>query len=147
MRDSLPSFLDVTIDFSQSHYYFPTIIIWAMGLMLLLIAVVYRKRLVEKLSNPAVELRFFEENADKFRLFATLILVVIYFWAMDEVGYMMPNTGYGFLICSVVFIFTLSTIYAHERSKRVMTIISANALIAPTVVWYVLGNLFDITLP
>lgn len=147
MSDSSASFLDVTIDFSQSHLFFPNLVIWLLGLLLLAIAVVYRGHLAAIARNPAKELRFFNANPDKFRLFATLALVAIYFYAMDEVGMLFPNTGLGFLICSVVFIFLLSFVYAHEHSKRVLVLISCNALISPTAAWLILGKLFDITLP
>lgn len=147
MIESLASLFEVSIDFDESHLYFPRIVISSIVTLLIMIAFIYRQRVIEIVKNPARELSFFKQNADKFRLFSTIVLVVIYFIAMEQVGMLLPNTGLSFLICSVGFVFALSLVYVHEYTRRTLTIISANAVIAPTVAWYVLGSLFDITLP
>lgn len=141
------SILEVSIDFSQSHLVFPRIIMGMLVAMLLVITVVYRQRLLQILANPAQELQFFDKHADKFRLFFTIGLVTIYIYAMDFVGAFFPNQGLGFLFCSIVFMFILSYNYAHQRTRKVLITIACNSIIAPLVAWYVLGQLFDITLP
>lgn len=143
----LSSLFEVSIDFDQSHLYFPRLILSLLVGMLVVIALVHRQRLLQILRNPRQELHFFEPNADKLRLFFTIGFVLVYLYAMDLVGGFFPNQGLGFLVCSIVFIFILATVYAHERSRRVMTIISCVAVIAPLLAWYVLGKLFAITLP
>lgn len=141
------SLLEVSIDFDQSHLFFPRLVLGLLAGMLVLLALVYRRRLAEIVSTRGAGMSFFVENADKFRLFSTLVLVVVYFMAMDYVGGLFPNTGLGFLLCSIVFIFLLSLVYAHELSRKVLFIIGCNALIAPLTAWIVLGKLFEITLP
>jgi hypothetical protein len=47
----------------------------------------------------------------------------------------------------MAFIFALSLVYVHEVTRRVLLVITSNALIAPLAAWYVLGTLFNITLP
>lgn len=143
----LSSLLEVSIDFDQSHLFFPRLILGLLVAMLVVIALVHRHRLLAIIRNPRQELHFYEESADKFRLFFTIGFVFVYLYAMDFVGGFFPNQGLGFLFCSILFIFVLSTVYAHERSRRVMTIISCNAVIGPLLAWYVLGKLFEITLP
>lgn len=147
MSQTLTSLLEVSIDFDQSHLFFPRLVLSLLAGMLVLIVALNYGRLVEIVRTRGAGLAFFEENADKFRLFSTLALVVAYFIAMDYVGQLFPNTGLGFLFSSMAFMFSLSLVYVHEVTRRVLLVISANALIAPLVAWYVLGTLFNITLP
>lgn len=147
MSQTIMSLLEVSIDFDQSHLFFPRLVLGLLAGMLVLLALVYRRRLAEIVRTRGAGLSFFEANADKFRLFSTLVLVVVYFLAMDYVGGLFPNTGLGFLLCSIAFIFALSLVYVHEISRRTLVIIGCNALIAPLTAWIVLGKLFEITLP
>ncbi len=147
MSQTITSLLEVSIDFDQSHLFFPQLVLGFLAGMLVLIIVLNYGRLVEIVKTRGAGLAFFEENADKFRLFSTLALVVAYFVAMDYVGQLFPNTGLGFLFCSMAFIFALSLVYVHEVTRRVLLVITSNALIAPLAAWYVLGTLFNITLP
>ncbi|UTW11492.1 tripartite tricarboxylate transporter TctB family protein [Marinobacterium rhizophilum] len=147
MSQTLTSLLEVSIDFDQSHLFFPRLVLVMLAGMLLLIAVLNRGRLAEIVRTRGANLAFFEANADKFRLFSTLVLIVVYFVSMDFVGQLFPNTGLGFLLCSIVFVALLSLVYVHEITRSVLLVIGCNALFAPLTVWYVLGSLFDITLP
>jgi len=91
--------------------------------------------------------QFFVRNADFFRLLVTLVLIPVYFWSMDAIGEVLPNMGLGFLLASIPFVFLMSMLYCHERTRRNITIITANAVIAPTVVWGVLYHLFLVSMP
>ncbi len=141
------SLLEVSIDFDQSHLFFPKIIFALIVGMLLLIMVVHRQKVMAILRNPKQELQFFDKNADKFRVFVTIGLVALYLYMMDIVGGYFPNMGMGFLLCSIVFMFLFSLLYAPLNGRKVLITIACNAIIAPLIVWYVLGNLFQITLP
>jgi hypothetical protein len=66
---------------------------------------------------------------------------------MDYVGEFFPNTGLGFLIMSIPYMFLLSLLYAHHRNGRYLLKIVLNSVLAPIVAWYVLARLFSITLP
>nr|WP_067293911.1 tripartite tricarboxylate transporter TctB family protein [Marinobacterium profundum] len=147
MSQTLTSLLEVSIDFDQSHLFFPRLVLGLLAGMLVLIVALNYGRLAEIVRTRGAGLAFFEANADKFRLFSTLALVIAYFVAMDYVGQLFPNTGLGFLFSSMAFMFSLSLVYVHEVTRRVLLVISSNALIAPLVAWYVLGTLFNITLP
>jgi hypothetical protein len=48
---------------------------------------------------------------------------------------------------SIVFIFVLSLLYVHRVDRRKMLVLSLNAVISPSVAWFVLAHLFNITLP
>lgn len=147
MGQQLHSLMEVSIDFEKSHLFFPTIILSLLGVLLVWIAIANHKMLLAKMKGEQGGFAFFVPGADKFRLFSTLILVTAYFYLMDVVGQMFPNTGLGFLLTSIPFVFLLSLVYAHGVTARVLLIISLNALIAPLCAWYVLGQLFGITLP
>lgn len=147
MSQSLSSLFEVSIDFDKSHLFFPTLISILIGVMLVWITVVNRHRLMAKFRGEQGGFSFWEEGADKFRLIATLVLVVAYFYLMDVVGQQFPNTGKGFLFTSIPFMFLLSIVYVHGITRRVLTIITLNSLIAPFAAWYLLGQVFGITLP
>jgi putative tricarboxylic transport membrane protein len=147
MSEFFSSLLEVSVDFETSHLIFPTIILSLLGFLSLWIVIANRKLLIAKAKGEQGGFAFFKPGADKFRLFATLALVAVYFYLMDVVGQQFPNTGYGFLFTSIPFIFLLSTVYAHQLDGKKLLIISLNAIIAPLCAWYVLGQLFSITLP
>lgn len=135
----------VTIDFEQSHLFFPSIII---GLVLILgsIIVLTQFRPVMR-SIRSGRYQFFVKNADFFRLIVTLALIPAYFWLMDFIGTVLPNMGLGFLLASIPFVFLMSMLYCHEKTRRNVIIITANALIAPTFVWVVLYHFFLVSMP
>ena len=142
------SLFHITIDFSQSHTFFPTIIEWVLLILFLAIAALYGRGFVRQVASGQRSLSLFRENYDKLRFYGTIVLTVIYFLAMDYVGEtFFPNTGLGFLTMSIPFIFVLSALYAHGLDRRKLTIIGLNAIIMPCAAWFVLAHLFRITLP
>lgn len=143
----LTEFFTVTINFEQSHLFFPGIIHWVLLLLFLLIVVFVGKPYLQAVKSGTRSLPFSEGHFDKFRFFGTLLLTVLYFILMEFVGAFFPNTGLGFLIMSIPYMFLLSLIYLHHRDKRHLIMISINSLVAPVTAWYVLARLFGITLP
>ena len=79
--------------------------------------------------------------------FGTLILTVIYFLLMVPVGDRWPNTGLGFLICSIPFVAAISILYMHDRSPRSLIPVLIVAVAAPTLVWWLSTYVFALTLP
>lgn len=144
---SISSWLDVKIDFDQSHLFFPHIIIALLIMVGLLIVVLESRQLISRLKTGDVNFSLFKPGADRFRFWGTVVLIVIYFWSMDAVGQLLPNMGMGFLLTSIPFILMMSLLYVHEFNRRKLLSIVLNAVIAPWVVWYVLGQWFAITLP
>ena len=147
MKSGLSSLLKIHIDFQQSHTFFPTIVTWVMGMLLVAIFVVYGIPYIRSVSRGERKISFSMRNIDTFRLLGTLILTVIYFLSMDYVGGFFPNTGLGFLFMSVPFMFLLSLLYVHGLNRMKLLIMSLNAIIAPGIAWLVLAKLFRITLP
>ncbi|MBT3145478.1 tripartite tricarboxylate transporter TctB family protein [Neptunomonas phycophila] len=147
MAQSLSSLLEITIDFDQSHLYFPRIVMVLLAVLLLWIVVSNVGRIRAALSGEGTRFQFFEPHADKLRLVATLALIPLYFVAMDYIDQLIPNMGMGFLLASIPFMFLLSFVYLHQRTPKLIMLIGANAIIAPLFVWFLLGQMFNISLP
>ena len=147
MEDGLSSLFKIKINFPESHIFFPTIVFWVLIFLLGLIFIVNGIPYLKALSSGKQKLSFSVAHIDKFRLVGTLILTIAYFLLMDYVGTFFPNMGYGFLFVSIPFIFLLSLLYAHTLTRRKIVIVLVNAVVAPSIAWYVLAKLFNITLP
>ena len=145
--DADKGFLSVHIDFSQSHLFFPNIIHWVLGILAIAILIVHRREIVDTLRAWRDKWMAREVDFDRLRLFGTIVIIVVYFMAMEPVGEFYPNTGFGFLVMSIPFMFLLSLLYVHEPNPKKLAIMGANAVIAPLVAWYLLAQLFFITLP
>jgi len=141
------SLLKVHIDFKTSHTFFPTIVLWVLLFLLALIFLFHGIPWLRDLRSGKRRLALSLAHLDKLRFFGTLVLTVAYFLLMDRVGRFFPNTGLGFLLVSIPFIFLLSLLYSHAVDRRKLVAITLNALIAPGVAWYVLAKLFNISLP
>lgn len=138
--------LTVTMNFETSHLYFPKIIIGILILLALAIAVVHLPKKLKEIKGGD-QAGFFVKNYDKVKLYGSIVLIAVYFKAMEVVGALFPNTGYGFLFSSIVFIFVASTLFLGKPTKREWIILTINSIVTPLFVWYVFGVLFFITLP
>lgn len=139
--------LTVSIDFDQSHLFFPKIIHWVLLILFLMIVIFVGRSYLREVRTGKKSLPFTEGRFDLFRFFGTIILTILYFVSMEYVGGFFPNTGLGFLIMSIPYMFLLSLLYVHHRDRRHLLMITLNSGIAPVVAWYVLAQLFGITLP
>lgn len=147
MESGLTSLLSVSIDFETSHLFFPRIIHWMMGGLFALILLTKVAPFLVAVKRGERTLPIVGEPMDRFRFFGTLILIAAYFYLMAIVGDLFPYTGYGFLFVSMAFVLLMSLLYVHEWTKRSVTIIVINAVVAPSLAWFVLAKLFTITLP
>lgn len=139
----LSSILNPQVDFDTSHLVFPTIVSIVLGLLGLAIVIRDRKAIMQSGAFWVKTFRFI----DKSRFFGTLALTVIYFTLMVPIGDIWPNTGYGFLICSIPFVFFTGLLYMHKYRKRDVIIMAVIAAVAPTLVWWLFSNVFYLTLP
>lgn len=140
-------FLNIQIDFDQSHMFFPKIMFGVLLLLGALIIVIYGIPLIKKVVSGQKKLSFFIKNFDKKRLFGTFALIFLYFFLLEPVGQIIPNSGFGFWATSVIFILCMSLLYMHKYTTKKIIIVLLNALIAPTICWYILGYVFNLTLP
>ncbi len=132
-----------------------------MGILVILLFVMSIQRFIKtkKENQPFIQLknkRFFEENWDKLKLFGTLVLFILYIFAMDVLG---------FLIASIVFIFLFNVLFAgvmqlEEIPKAFkektyfknegfcsVCISLLIAIIFSVGIWFLFGEVFSITLP
>jgi len=137
----------VKVDFSRSHLLFPSIIEWVLVGLLITIAIVHGRELAAywRAASPLTRLKNWQ--FDKRRLLGCLTLTPIYFLLMEPVGRIYPNSGIGFLLTSCIYGFALSWLFVRDNSRRKMALMGLNALITPTVVWFVFAHIFRITLP
>ena len=133
----------VSIDFQTSHLVFPTLVGALLALLGLAILVRDRHRIA---ASGGMWARTFHEM-DKRRFFGALGLTLVYFLAMVPVGDVWPNTGYGFLICSVPYILSLGFLFMHERTRSDVIATLVMAAVAPPVIWWLFSEIFFLTLP
>ncbi|PPC78232.1 tripartite tricarboxylate transporter [Pokkaliibacter plantistimulans] len=140
------SWLDVSIDFQTSHLLFPRIILILLAVTLLMIVVSNYRTLGARLRNAGINTAALA-SADWFRLGATFVLLISYFISMNAVGDQYPNQGFGFLFCSIPFMLLLSLVYMHQRTPKAVIGVLINAIVTPLAVWYLLGDVFGVSLP
>ncbi len=133
----------VEIDFATSHLVFPTLI----GIILLILgAAILVTQRREVLGSGAMWRETFA-RMDKPRFFGALILTVLYFTLMVPVGDFWPNTGMGFLLCSIPFVALTGVLFMHERTLRGLVPVFIVALAGPLLVWWLFSDVFFLTLP
>lgn len=147
MENEADSLFKISIDFDQSHLFFPSIVQWVLLVLLAAIFAIYGPGYIRDLRAGRKKLPFQGIPFDTLRFFGTVVLTIIYFQSMDIVGQFFPNQGLGFLIMSIPFMFILSLLYVHGITRRKLVAIGLTALIAPTVAWHTLENMFNISLP
>ncbi len=133
----------VTIDFKTSHTLFPTVI--ACVLAVLGLAIVIRDR--QRILQAGATWRATFADMDKIRFFGALGLTLLYFSLMVPVGNIWPNTGLGFLICSIPFVMATGILFMHERTFRAILPLAIIATVGPTFVWWLFTYPLFLTLP
>ena len=139
----MDSWTQVSIDFETSHLVFPTIV--AVILLLLGAAIVIRDR--QRILKSYSVWRGTMRDMDKARFFGTLALTLAYFSLMVPVGNLWPNTGAGFLICSVPYVLGIGVLYLHERTPRTILPVAILSVTAPPAAWWLFSYMFFLTLP
>ncbi|WP_181164592.1 tripartite tricarboxylate transporter TctB family protein [Amaricoccus solimangrovi] len=133
----------VTVNFETSHLIFPTLI--AIVLVILGLAILITNR--RQIAGAGPYWRGVLDRMDKVRFLGTIALTVIYFMLMVPVGDTWPNTGLGFLICSIPYVFLSGVLFLRHRAPRDLLPVAISALVAPTLVWWLFTDLFALTLP
>lgn len=133
----------VTIDFETSHLVFPKLIgaiLLALGLAIL----ATRRRQILAMGGYWADIL---ARMDRFRFCGTLVLTILYFTLMEPVGEIWPNTGLGFLACSIPYVLLTGVLFLHDRSFRAIVPVATTAAVAPPLVWWTFTRLFFMTLP
>ncbi|QDL94987.1 hypothetical protein FDP22_24330 (plasmid) [Paroceanicella profunda] len=114
-------------------------------LVLLGLAILLRDRARIAASGAAWRQTF--AAMDKPRFLGTIALTLVYFSAMVPVGDLWPNTGLGFLICSIPYVAGTGLLFMHDRSWRQAVPLAIVALAGPTFVWWLFTYPLFLTLP
>lgn len=133
----------VTVDFDTSHLIFPALI--AVILAILGVAILITNR--REIAGAGAYWRDVFGRMDRVRFLGTIAVTVLYFSLMVPVGNVWPNTGLGFLICSIPYVFLTGLLFLHHRSFRDVLPVAITAVVAPTLVWWMFTYLFFLTLP
>ncbi len=136
--------LNVSIDFAESHWFFPKIVITCIVIVLAVILVKERKTIAQSIAGFSFKSLINHEN---YKAYIFVALISVYILLMEALGEVFPNTGYAFLIATVPLLFVIPLLIEKELTKRKITIMAINAVISPIVAWVVLGQMFGITLP
>lgn len=133
-------FMNINIVYSESHYFFPKIVI---GIIVFLSAIILIQKIFEivKDKKSGVEkktFRFFEPGFDKVKLFGSLALFI---------GYVACLKPLGFLLASIIFVFLFNVLFCATLKLKSLLISAAVSVISSTTVWYLFGVVFRITLP
>ncbi|WP_428929316.1 tripartite tricarboxylate transporter TctB family protein [Marinibacterium sp. SX1] len=133
----------VTIDFDTSHLIFPTIIGCLLAVLGAAILWTRRRQILTAGGYWSGILR----DMDKIRFGGTLVLTLVYFLAMVPVGDIWPNTGLGFLVCSVPYVILTGVLFLHERTVATIWPVALAGVVAPLLVWWLFTEIFFLTLP
>lgn len=134
---------NITIDFDTSHLIFPTLVGCLMAILGM--AIVIRDR--HRIAAAGKYWRKTFHWMDKIRFFGSLGLTLAYFSLMVPVGNIWPNTGYGFLLCSVPFVFLSGLLFMHDRTIRATIPLAIVAVAGPVFVWWLFTYPLFLTLP
>jgi len=143
---------------STSHWLFPPIIMWILGI-LFVIMLIQRAIKCKRTGTPFINIkgyRFFIQDWDKVKLPGTLLLLVLYFPAMNLIGFLPASIVFVFLF-NVLFVglSQLKSIPVAFKTKqfwsnpdfRSLIISLIISVVASTVIWFLFGYVFRITLP
>lgn len=133
----------VNIDFETSHLIFPTIIGALLGVLGLAILVTHRRAILASGGYWADIVA----RMDKLRFFGMLALTLVYLTLMVPVGDIWPNTGMGFLVCSIPYVSLTGILFLHERGLREIWPVLVAGVVAPLIVWWMFTELFFLSLP
>ena len=134
----MKDFLTIEMTFSEYHLIFPKIMSIILVAILILMAVLNLIKRVKEGKLTDFRFKFFINNYDKVKLYGTIILLVVYVFVLDLIG---------FLPASILFVFLITLLFIGNYKRKSMIISLANALTTSVIVWYVFGYMFDITLP
>ncbi len=136
--------LDVSINFDQSHWFFPKIIITCLVFLLVIILVKERKAIMSSLQGFSLQKVI---NKDNYKAYLFIALISIYIVGMEALSEVFPNTGYAFLIATIPFLFVIPFLIEKEITQKKLLFITINSILSPVLAWFLLGQVFAITLP
>lgn len=132
----------INVVYSTQHWIFPTITIGVLVILgVLLIALEGRARVKAGKGFFVKPGRFFKENYDKVKFWGTIVLMFVYFFLLDKLG---------FTFWSMICLFLFNALFANKEQMKnpryhITSIIIS--VVACLLISIVFGTLFAITLP
>ncbi len=143
----------INYTFGQAHWIVPPAVIGFLAILLVII-LIRRGIRCAKENTPFINLnkQFMAENWDKMKLLGSMVLLLIYPFAMKAIH---------FLPASIILIFFFNILYcgvdklllikqggglANEGVKSVVLSLVIS-IIGSVVTWFVFGTIFQVTLP
>ena len=100
----------INVVYSTQHWIFPIITIGILVILgVLLIVLEGRARVKAGKGFFAKPGAFFEKNYDKVKFWGTLVLLVVYFFFLDKIG---------FTIWSIICLFLFNTLFANKEQMK-----------------------------
>lgn len=132
----------INVEYSTQHWIFPIITIGVLVLLgILLIILEGRARVKAGGSFFAKPGRFFAEHYDKFKFWGCIVLMIVYFFLLDKLG---------FTFWSMICLYLFNTLFANQtqlKSARYHVTSVIISVVACLIISVVFGTLFAITLP
>ena len=132
----------INVEYSTQHWIFPIITIGVLVILgVLLIALEGRARVKAGGRFFAKPGRFFAENYDKFKFWGCIVLMIVYFFFLDKLG---------FTFWSMICLYLFNTLFANKaqlKSAKYHVISVIISVVACLLISIVFGTLFAITLP
>ncbi|CDQ41285.1 MULTISPECIES: tripartite tricarboxylate transporter TctB family protein [Virgibacillus] len=130
--------LTVELKFSEYHTIFPNIMLTILIFLAVLMLFLNVIRRIKERRLREFHFQFFVDNYDKLKFFGTLVLLIAYAFVLESIG---------FLLATILFMFLISLLFIGDIKKKSIFVSLTNSLSTSLIIWYLFGQLFDITLP
>ncbi|WP_160807576.1 tripartite tricarboxylate transporter TctB family protein [Virgibacillus salexigens] len=130
--------LTVELKFSEYHTIFPNIMLTILIFLAVLMLFLNVIRRIKEGRLREFHFQFFVDNYDKLKFFGTLVLLIAYAFVLESIG---------FLLATILFMFLISLLFIGDIKKKSIFVSLTNSLSTSLIIWYLFGQLFDITLP
>ncbi len=134
----LKGLLTVELKFSEYHTIFPNIMLTILIFLAVLMLFLNVIRRIKERRLREFHFQFFVDNYDKLKFFGTLVLLIAYAFVLESIG---------FLLATILFMFLISLLFIGDIKKKSIFVSLTNSLSTSLIIWYLFGQLFDITLP
>ncbi|WP_200411686.1 tripartite tricarboxylate transporter TctB family protein [Virgibacillus salexigens] len=134
----LKGLLTVELKFSEYHTIFPNIMLTILIFLAVLMLFLNVIRRIKERRLREFHFQFFVDNYDKLKFFGTLVLIIAYAFVLESIG---------FLLATILFMFLISLLFIGDIKKKSIFVSLTNSLSTSLIIWYLFGQLFDITLP
>lgn len=127
----LKDLLTVEIKFSESHLVFPRIIL---TILIILGSIIIIKNLIRRYKEGKLtdfKFKFFIDGYDKLKFYGTLVSLI---------GYVFLLQAIGFLIATIIFVFTTNILFIGNLNRRTLIVSTINSLATSFIFWFILAN-------